>query len=339
MKPRVFITRQIPERGIRMIEEYYEVEVWGEEREIPREVLLEKVRDADALVTLLSDRIDGEIFDNAPKLKIIAQYAVGYDNIDVEEATKRGIYVTNTPDVLTEATADFAWALLMAVARRLVDADGFVRRGDWKDKGVAWHPLMYLGRDVYGKTIGIVGFGRIGQAIARRAKGFNMRILYNSRTKKPEKERELGAEFRPLDELLRESDFVVLAVPLTKETYHMVNEEKLKLMKETAILVNISRGKVVDTKALVKALKEGWIAGAGLDVFEEEPYYNEELFKLKNVTLAPHIGSATYGARYAMAELVAGNLIAFAKGEIPPTLVNREVLNVRKPGFGRYDAP
>ncbi len=334
-KPKVFITRQIPETAINVIEEHYEVEVWRDEKEPPREVLLEKVRNVDALVTLLSDKIDREILDNAPRLRIIAQYAVGYDNIDIEEVTRRGIYVTNTPDVLTEATADFAWTLLLATARHLVDADKFVRSGEWKRKGVAWHPLMYLGYDVYGKTIGIIGFGRIGQAIARRAKGFNMKILYYSRTRKPEKERELGAEFKPLDELLRESDFVVLAVPLTKETYHMINEERLKLMKSTAILINIARGKVVDTKALIKALEEGWIAGAGLDVFEEEPYYNEELFRLRNVTLAPHIGSATYGARYAMAELVARNLIAFAKGEVPPTLVNREVLNVRKPGFSR----
>lgn len=332
-KPKVFITRQIPENGIKMIKEYYKVEVWRSEKDPPREVLLEKAKDADALVTLLSDKIDKEVFNNAPRLKIITQYAVGYDNIDIEEATKRGIYVTNTPDVLTEATADFAWTLLLAAARHLVDADKFVRSGGWNKKGVAWHPLMYLGYDVYGKTIGIIGFGRIGQAIARRAKGFNMRVLYYSRTRKPEKERELRAEFKPLNELLRESDFVVLAVPLTKETYHMINEEKLKLMKPTAILINIARGKVVDTKALIKALREGWIAGASLDVFEEEPYYNGELFKLKNVTLAPHIGSATYGARYAMAELVARNLIAFAKGEVPPTLVNKEVLNVRKPGF------
>ncbi|ADT84103.1 glyoxylate reductase [Thermococcus barophilus] len=334
-KPKVFITRQIPETAINVIREYYEVEVWRDEKEPPREVLLEKVRDVDALVTLLSDKIDREILDNAPRLRIIAQYAVGYDNIDIEEATRRGIYVTNTPDVLTEATADFAWALLLATARQLVDADKFVRSGEWKRKGVAWHPLMYLGYDVYGKTIGIIGFGRIGQAIARRARGFNMKILYYSRTRKPEKEEELGAEFKPLNELLRESDFVVLAVPLTKETYYMINEKRLKLMKPMAILINIARGKVVDTKALIKALEEGWIAGAGLDVFEEEPYYNKELFKLKNVTLAPHIGSATYGARYAMAELVARNLIAFAKGEVPPTLVNREVLNVRKPGFSR----
>ncbi|ACJ16433.1 glyoxylate reductase [Thermococcus onnurineus NA1] len=333
MKPKVLITRKIPENGIKMLREHFEVEVWEDEHEISREVLLEKVRDVDALVTMLSERIDAEVFDAAPRLKIVANYAVGYDNIDIEEATKMGVYITNTPDVLTNATADMAWVLLLATARRLIEADKFVRSGEWKKRGVAWHPLMFLGYDVYGRTIGIVGFGRIGQAIARRAKGFGMRILYNSRTRKPEVEKELGAEFMPLDELLKESDFVVLVVPLTKETYHMINEERLKLMKPTAILVNIARGKVVDTEALVKALREGWIAGAGLDVFEEEPYYHEELFSLDNVVLAPHIGSATYGAREGMAELVARNLIAFKNGEVPPTLVNREVLNVRKPGF------
>ncbi|ACS34369.1 glyoxylate reductase [Thermococcus gammatolerans] len=333
MKPKVFITRAIPENGIDMLREHFEVEVWPEEREIPREVLLEKVRDVDALVTMLSERIDGEVFDNAPRLRIVANYAVGYDNVDVEEATRRGIYVTNTPDVLTNATADFAWTLLLATARRLIEADSFTRSGEWKRKGIAWHPLMFLGHDVYGKTIGIIGFGRIGQAVARRAKGFGMRILYYSRTRKPEAEEELKAEFKPLEELLKESDFVVLAVPLTKETYHMIGERELKLMKPTAILVNIARGKVVDTEALIKALKEGWIAGAGLDVFEEEPYYNEELFSLKNVILAPHIGSATFGAREGMAELVARNLIAFKNGEVPPTLVNKEVVKVKKPGF------
>lgn len=333
MKPKVFITREIPEKGIEMIGGYYEVEVWKDEKEPPREVLLEKVRDADALVTLLSDKIDREVFENAPKLRIIAQYAVGYDNIDIAEATKRGIYVTNTPDVLTNATADFAWALLMAAARKVVEADKFVRSGEWKKRGVAWHPLMYLGHDVFGKSIGIVGFGRIGQAVAKRARGFGMRILYTAKSRKLEKERELGAQFKPLDELLKESDFVVLAVPLTRETHHLMNEERLRLMKPTAILINIARGKVIDTHALIKALKRGWIAGAALDVFEEEPYYDEELFSLENVVLAPHIGSATYGSRQGMAELVARNLIAFKKGEVPPTLVNEEVLKVRKPGF------
>ncbi|MFA4663329.1 glyoxylate reductase [Pyrococcus kukulkanii] len=333
MKPKVFITREIPENGIRLLEKEFEVEIWEEETEIPRDVLLERVKDVDALVTMLSEKIDREVFENAPRLRIVANYAVGYDNIDVEEATKRGIYVTNTPDVLTDATADLAFALLLATARHLVKGDKFVRTGEWKRKGVAWHPKWFLGYDVYGKTIGIVGFGRIGQAVARRAKGFGMRILYYSRTRKPEVEKELNAEFKPLEELLRESDFVVLAVPLTKETMYMINEERLKLMKPTAILVNVARGKVVDTRALIKALKEGWIAGAGLDVYEEEPYYNEELFSLENVVLTPHIGSATFGAREGMAELVARNLIAFKRGEVPPTLVNREVIKIRKPGF------
>ncbi|MFA4640704.1 glyoxylate reductase [Pyrococcus kukulkanii] len=333
MKPKVFITREIPENGIRLLEKEFEVEIWEEESEIPRDVLLERVKDVDALVTMLSEKIDREVFENAPRLRIVANYAVGYDNIDVEEATKRGIYVTNTPDVLTDATADLAFALLLATARHLVKGDKFVRTGEWKRKGVAWHPKWFLGYDVYGKTIGIVGFGRIGQAVARRAKGFGMRILYYSRTRKPEVEKELNAEFKPLEELLRESDFVVLAVPLTKETMYMINEERLKLMKPTAILVNVARGKVVDTRALIKALKEGWIAGAGLDVYEEEPYYNEELFSLENVVLTPHIGSATFGAREGMAEVVARNLIAFKRGEVPPTLVNREVIKIRKPGF------
>ncbi|CAB50351.1 glyoxylate reductase [Pyrococcus abyssi] len=332
-KPRVFITREIPEVGIEMLEKEFEVEVWEDEREIPREILLEKVKDVDALVTMLSERIDREVFERAPRLRIVANYAVGYDNIDVEEATKRGIYVTNTPGVLTDATADLAFALLLATARHLVKGDKFTRSGEWKKRGVAWHPKWFLGYDVYGKTIGIIGFGRIGQAIAKRARGFDMRILYYSRTRKPEVEKELNAEFKPLDELLRESDFVVLAVPLNKETYHMINEERLKMMKRTAILINVARGKVIDTKALIKALKEGWIAGAGLDVYEEEPYYNEELFSLDNVVLTPHIGSATFGAREGMAKLVAENLIAFKRGEVPPTLVNREVLKVRKPGF------
>lgn len=196
--PKVFITRAIPENGIAMLREHFEVEVWPEEREIPRGVLLEKVRDVDALVTMLSERIDAEVFDAAPRLRIVANYAVGYDNIDVEEATRRGIYVTNTPDVLTDATADFAWTLLLAAARRLIEAESFTRSGEWKRRGIAWHPRWFLGYDVYGKTIGIVGFGRIGQAVARRARGFGMRILYTSRTRKPEAEKELNASSNPL---------------------------------------------------------------------------------------------------------------------------------------------
>ncbi|WP_175059150.1 glyoxylate reductase [Thermococcus sp. 2319x1] len=333
MKPKVFITRQIPENGIKMLEEFYEIEVWKDPKAPPREVLLEKVREVDALVTLVTDKVDRELLGNAPKLKIIAQYAVGYDNIDIEEATKRGIYVTNTPGVLTDATADLAFALLLAVARGIVEADGFVRSGEWKKREVGWHPLMFLGYGLKGKTLGIVGFGRIGQALAKRAKGFGMKIIYYSRTRKVEAEKEIGAEYVDFETLLKESDFISLHVPLTKETYHMIGEKELKLMKPNAILINTSRGAVVDTNALINALKEGWIAGAGLDVFEEEPYYNEELFRLKNVVLAPHIGSATREAREGMAELVAKNLIAFAKGEIPPNLVNKDVVKIRKPGF------
>ncbi|HHI00659.1 MAG TPA: D-glycerate dehydrogenase [Thermococcus litoralis] len=333
MKPKVFITRQIPENGIKMIEKFYEIEIWKDPKAPPRSVLLEKVRDVDALVTLVTDKVDEDLLENAPKLKIIAQYAVGYDNIDIEAATRRGIYVTNTPGVLTDATADLAFALLLAVARRIVEADAFVRSGEWKKSGIGWHPLMFLGYGLKGKTLGIVGFGRIGQALAKRAKGFGMKVIYYSRTRKTKAEKEIGAEYVDFETLLKESDFISLHVPLTTETCHMIGERELKLMKPNAILINTSRGAVVDTNALIKALKEKWIAGAGLDVFEEEPYYNEELFKLENVVLAPHIGSATHEARESMADLVAKNLIAFAKGEIPPNLVNSDVLKIRKPGF------
>ena len=333
-KPRVFITRQIPEKGVRMIEEYYDVEVWPHYTPSPRDVLLNKAREVDALVTLLTDKVDDELLRNAPKLRIVAQYAVGYDNIDLDAATRYGVYVTNTPGVLTEATADFAWTLLLAVARRVVEADRFVRWGEWWRTRTGWHPMMMLGTEVSGKTIGIIGMGRIGQAVARRAKGFNMRILYYSKSRKPDVEKELGAEYVDLETLLRESDFVTIHVYLSKETYHMIGERELKMMKPTAILINTARGPVVDTKALVKALEEGWIAGAGIDVFEEEPLPpNHPLTRFKNVVLAPHAASATYETRTKMAELVAKNLIAFYKGEIPPTLVNKDVVKVRSPGF------
>ena len=327
-KPKVYVTRELPERGMKIIRERFEAEVWPEYGPPPKEEIVRKARDVDALVTLLSDKIDAEVFDAAPKLKIVAQMAVGFDNIDVAEATKRGIYVTNTPGVLTETTADFAWALLMAVARRVVEADRYVRSGQWK---VSWHPSMLLGRDVYGATLGIVGAGRIGTAVARRAKGFNMKILYYDVVPMPpEIEKELGVKRVDLDTLLRESDFVSIHVPLMKETYHLINEEKLKLMKKTAYLINNSRGPVVDEKALYKALKEGWIAGAALDVFEQEPTpVDNPLLKLDNVVVAPHISSASYETRSRMAEIVAENLVAFFEGRTPPNLVNPEVVKVR----------
>lgn len=327
-KPKVYVTRELPERGMKIIKERFDTEVWPEYGPPPKDEIIRKARDVDALVTLLSDKIDAEVFDAAPKLKIIAQMAVGYDNIDVAEATKRGIYVTNTPGVLTETTADFAWALLMAVARRVVEADKYVRSGQWK---VGWHPSMLLGRDVYGATLGILGAGRIGTAVARRAKGFNMKIIYyDVVSMPPEVEKELGAKRVDLDTLFREADFLSIHVPLTKETYHIVNGEKLKLMKKTAYIINTSRGPVVDEKALHKALKEGWIAGAALDVFEQEPTpMDNPLLKLDNVVLAPHIASASYETRSKMAEMVAENLVAFFEGRQPPNLVNPEVLKAR----------
>jgi len=332
LRPKVLVTREIPERGLSKIREFFEVDLWTDEAPPPKDVILERIRDKDALVSLLTDPIDEEVFDAAPKLRIVSQYAVGYDNIKVEEATKRGVYVTNTPGVLTETVADFTFALMLAVARRVVEADRYVREGKWK---VGWHPLMMVGTDVYGATLGIVGLGRIGSAVARRAKGFNMRVIYYDVVRREDLEKELGIEYVSLDKLLEESDYVSLHTPLTPQTYHLIGEEQLKKMKKTAFLINTARGKVVDQKALYKALKEGWIAGAGLDVFEQEPISPDDpLLELDNVVLAPHAASASYETRSRMAEMVADNLIAFLKGEVPPNLVNKDVVNVRPPGFG-----
>ena len=325
-KPKVYVTRKLPERGLKIIKESFDAEVWPEYSPPPKEVIIKKVRDVDALASLLSDKIDAEVFDAAPRLKIVAQMAVGFDNIDVKEATRRGICVTNTPGVLTETTADFAWTLLMAVARRVVEADKYVHNGKWK---VGWHPSMLLGRDVYGATIGVVGAGRIGSAVARRARGFNMRIIYYDVVARPELEKEIGAKRVDLETLLSESDFVSVHVPLIKSTYHLINAEKLKLMKKTAYIINNSRGPVVDEKALYKALTEGWIAGAALDVFEQEPTpADNPLLTLDNVVVAPHISSSSHETRSRMAEMVAENLVAFFEGRIPPNLVNREVLKL-----------
>jgi glyoxylate reductase len=326
-RPKVFVAREIPERGLKIIEQRFDVVVWPKYAPPPKKAIMENSGDVDALVSLLSDEIDAEVFDVAPELKIVAQLAVGFDNIDVKEATRRGIYVTNTPGVLTETTADFAWALLMAVARRVVEADKYVRSGAWK---VGWHPNMLAGRDVYGKTIGIVGSGRIGSAVARRAKGFNMKILYYDIISRPDLERELGARRVDLDKLLEESDFVSVHVPLTKATHHLIDADKLKPMKETAYIINNSRGPVIDEKALYEALKEGRIAGAALDVFEQEPTPRDNsLLELENVVATPHISSASYATRSKMAEMVAENLVAFFEGRKPPNLVNKEVTQVR----------
>ena len=327
-RAKVFVTRKLFDEAISLIEEYADVEVYeSEEEPAPYDLILEKVRDIDGLLCLLTDKIDARIIEAGERLKVISNYAVGYDNIDVEVATKRGIYVTNTPGVLTETTADLAWAILMAIARRVVEADKYVRAGRWVH---AWGPKMMLGSDVHGKTLGIVGLGRIGSAVARRAKGFNMRVIYYDVFRREDLERELGLEYKPLEELLKEADYVTLHVPLTKETYHLIGERELDLMKPTAYLINTSRGAVIDQKALYKALKERRIAGAALDVFEKEPIDPDDpLLKLDNVVLTPHIGSASIETRKKMAMIAAENLVSVLRGVEPPNLVNPEVRRIR----------
>ncbi|RLE73245.1 MAG: D-glycerate dehydrogenase [Thermoprotei archaeon] len=327
-KPKVYVTRIIPEPGLKILRKYVDIEL-HESKEWPpsREELIEKVKDKDGLLCLLTDKIDAEVMDAAPNLKVVSTYSVGFDHIDVEAATKRGIYVTHTPGVLTDAVAEFTVGLLLAITRRIVEADAVVKNGKW-DK--PWNPFFLTGPELKGKTLGIIGLGRIGRAVAKKVKGFEMKVIYYDVYRNEKVEKELGVEYVDLETLLKTSDFVSLHVPLLKETYHMIGEKELKLMKTTAYLINTARGAVVDTDALVKALKEGWIAGAALDVFEQEPLPPDHpLTKLDNVILAPHIASATIEARQRMAELAANNLVAVLKGEMPPALVNKEVLKVR----------
>ncbi|MBM3292063.1 D-glycerate dehydrogenase [Candidatus Bathyarchaeota archaeon] len=324
-KHKVYVTRELPDRGLSLILENFDAEVWREYIPPTKDQLKEHISDVEAIASNVADKVDGDLFDAAPKLRIVSQMAVGFDNIDVAEATRRGIYVTNTPEVLTETTADYAFALLLAVARRVVEADNYVRQGKWT---VGWHPSFMQGRDVNGATIGIVGAGRIGYAVAKRAKGFNMKILYYDVAPRPEMERELNAKRVDLKTVFSEPDFVSVHVPLMIETRHLVNEEKLSLMKKTAYLINTSRGPVVDEKALFDALVHHKIAGAAIDVFEQEPTPSDNpLLKLENLVVAPHIASSSYETRQKMSELVAINLISYFKGEIPPNLVNKELIN------------
>ncbi len=326
VKPKVLITRKIPEEGIKIVMEHCVAEVSEFDGVLPREVLLEKVKGKDGILCLLTDTIDREVMEAAGlNLKVIANYAVGFDNIDVEEATRRGIMVTNTPGVLTETTADLTWALMMSIARRIVEGDKFVRAGKFR----GWEPMLLLGTDVYSSTLGIIGFGRIGQAMARRASGFNMKVIYFDMQRAPSQiENELKASFRTLPELLREADFVTIHVPLTSKTHHLIGEQELKMMKKEAYLINSARGPIVDEKALAQALKENWIRGAALDVFEREPEVEPELLELDNVVLTPHLGSASYATRTKMAVMAADNLVRALKGEVPPNLVNRETIGI-----------
>lgn len=324
---RIFVTRKIMEEGIRLLREKgFHVEVSPHDRPLTREELLEGIKDKDAVITQLVDKVDKEFFEIEKNIKIVANYAVGYDNIDLEEATKRGIYITNTPGVLTNATAELAWTLLFATARRVIPADKFMRSGQYK----GWGPMLFLGKEISGKTLGVIGMGRIGYAFAKMSKGFNMKVLYYDLVRNENAEKEIPAQFVDLDTLLKESDFISIHVPLTPETKHLISERELRLMKKSAILINTARGPIVDEKALVKALKEGWIWGAGLDVYEREPEFEPELAELENVVMLPHIGSATEEARRRMSILCAENIIDYFEGRIPRTLVNKEVLNKRK---------
>jgi glyoxylate reductase len=319
----VFVARRIPDAGLAPIAAAAEVDVWPDRLPPPADVLRERVKDCDGLVSLLTDRVDASLLDAAPRLRVVSNFAVGFNNVDVAACTARGVAVGNTPGVLTDTTADLAWSLLMAAARRVAEGDRYVRAGRWQ----TWGPMLLMGPDVHGATLGIVGFGRIGQAVARRAGGFGMTILYHDVARLPEAvERELGARFVPLDELLASSDFISLHVNLTDETRGLIDADALGGMKRTAVLVNTSRGPVVDSMALFAALRDGVIGAAGLDVTDPEPLpVDHPLLTLENCLVVPHIASASPVTRGKMASMAAANLLAGVRGERLPTPVNPEV--------------
>ena len=315
---RCFVTRRLPGSALDRLAAEHEVDLWTGEEPPDRAELVARARDADGLLSQLTERVDGELLDLCPRLVAVANYAVGYDNIDIDAATARGVPVGNTPDVLTDATADLTWALMLAAARRLPEAEGAERTGAW-----SWEPDFLLGQDVHGATLGIVGMGRIGRAVAQRAQGFEMEVIHHSR----------GGGV-PLDELLERADYVSLHAPLTPETRGLIGERELRVMKQSAILVNTARGPLVNTDALVRALQEGWIAGAGLDVTDPEPLpHDHPLLSCPRLAIAPHIGSATHRARAAMADRAVDNLLAALRGERMPYCVNPEVYDrgVRAP--------
>ncbi len=322
----ILISRALPDEVIEFARSRADVDLHAGDRPLSKAELKTRLAKRRGLVCLITDSVDAEVLAACPDLRVVANVAVGYNNIDVAAATKSGVVVTNTPDVLTETTADFAWTLLMATARRLIEGDRYVRDG----KFLQWEYMLLLGGDVHGKTLGVVGFGRIGRAVARRALGFGMRVLYqDAMAASAEVEAELRASRVDLPTLLRESDFVSLHTPLLPETRHLINAQSLRTMKRTAYLVNAARGPVVDEAALVQALKEGWIAGAGLDVFEEEPKVHPGLVGLPNVVLAPHIASASHATRVEMARLAVDNCVSVLEGRAPITPVNPEVLTRR----------
>ncbi len=318
---KIYVTRKIPEAGLALLRPLFDLEVNPEDRPLSRAELLAKIADADGVLCLLTDKIDAEVFDTAKKARGFANYAVGYDNMDVAEATKRKIPLSNTPDVLTTATAEMAWALLFSAARRVVESDAVMRSGEWK----GWGPLQFIGQEITGATLGVIGSGRIGKAFALKSAGFGMKVLYTDEYPCVEMEERLGAKRVSLNELLEQSDFVSVHVPLMPSTRHLIDEAALRRMKKTAVLVNTSRGPVVDEAALVRALHEGTIAAAGLDVYEAEPKAAEGLAALPNVVMTPHTASATVVSRNGMATKAANNLIAMLAGRRPPDCLNPEI--------------
>jgi len=319
-KKKIYITRKLPQAIYTKLADEFEVKMWDkEDQPVPREILMEEVKEIDGLFCLLTETIDREVIENAPRLKVIANMAVGYNNIDIDTATEKGIVVTNTPGVLTETTADLTFALLMATARRVIEASDYLRNGEWK----TWSPMQLTGQDIHGATLGIIGMGRIGQALVKRAKGFDMNVAYYNRSRKPEIEEEMGIRYMGLEELLQQSDYVSLLIPYSPAVHHLIGKKELSLMKQSAILINTARGGIVDESALFNALKTGEIWAAGLDVFEVEPMLlDSPLLTLPNVVTLPHIGSASEKTRLKMADLAAENIIHVLNGGAPITAVN-----------------
>lgn len=323
MRPKIFLTRELPPESMAILRDQSELTVNPHDRYLTKAEIIEGVRGVDGLLCLLTDTIDDEILAAEPNLKVVANYAVGFNNIDVDAATGRRIPVTNTPGVLTDTTADMAWALLLAAGRRVVEGDAFVRAGKW----TGWGPLQFLGTDISGATLGLLGMGRIGKAVAKRAAGFDMTIQYWNRTRLAvAEESALGITYAPMDDVLRCSDFVSVHVALTADTVHLIGQRELALMKPSATIVNTARGPVIDEQALVEALRSGTIAAAGLDVYENEPALAPGLAELASVVIAPHLGSATIGTRTKMGNMAAENCLAACRGQRPPNLVNPEVL-------------
>jgi glyoxylate reductase len=321
-KPKIFLTRPIPPASMELLKEEVELTYNPDDRVLSRAELIAGMAGQDGLLCTLMDGIDGELLNTNPNLKIVANYAVGYNNIDVAAATARKIPVSNTPGVLTASTADMAWALMFAIGRRVVEGDQLVRSRQWQ----GWGPMQLLGQDITGATLGLIGLGRIGKAMVQRAKGFDMKVIYWNRTRLSEaEETAMGITYASREDVLAQADFVSLHVALNAETTHLIGAAELALMKSTAYLINTTRGPVVDEKALVESLKTGSIGGAGLDVFEKEPMLEPELYDLPNVVIPPHLGSATIGTRTKMGNIAAENCFAACRGERPPNIVNPEI--------------